>query len=105
MFTYIKNGSAMIFLPPGGPYNLEIKLLTRHDDSFEELKIMSKEMSKKVAAGEFPSIKSMSTDGYIITLNFYFESSPSPRISLVSKYDKEYFFNARLNGKKITGGK
>ena len=86
MFTYIRNGSAMIFLPPGGPYKLEVKLLTRHDDSFEELELMYKSISKRAKAGEFPSIMSMSTHGYIITLNFDFAVNPRPRISLVSKY-------------------
>jgi hypothetical protein len=101
MFSYLRNGTAMVYLPPGGPYNLEIKLLTRHDDSFEELEVMSKGIHKRADAGEFPSIKNMSTHGYIITLNFEFEANPSPRISLVSKYDKEYWFNARLNGKEM----
>jgi hypothetical protein len=101
MFSYLRNGTAMAYLPPGGPYNLEIKLLTRNDDSSEELEVMSKGIRKRADAGEFPSIKNMSTHGYIITLNFEFEASPSPRISLVSKYDKEYFFNARLNGKEL----
>jgi hypothetical protein len=101
MFTYIKNGSAMIFLPPGGPYKLEIKLLPRNDDNFEELEMMSKRISKRAKAGEFPSIKNISTHSYIITLNFDFEASLSPRISMVSKYDKKYWFNARLNGKEM----
>ena len=105
MFTYIRNGSAMIYLPPGGPYDLEIKLLTRNDDSFEELEVMSKGIRKRAEAGEFPSIKDMSTHGYIITLNFHFEASPSPRISLVSKYDKEHWFNARINGKELADSK
>ena len=105
MFTRIRNGSAMIYLPPGGPYNLEIKLLTRHEDNFEELEIMSKGISKRTKAGKFPSIKNISTDGYIITINFNFEASPSPRLSLVSKYDEEYWFNARLNGKEMASSK
>ena len=105
MFTYIRNGSAMIFLPPGGPYKLEVKLLTRHDDSFEELELMYKSISKRAKAGEFPSIISINTHAYIITLNFEFPASPSPRISLVSKYDKKYWFNARLNGKEIDAPK
>ena len=100
-FTYIRNGSAIIYLPPGGPYSVQIKLIPRHDDSFEEIEVMSKGITKRAKAGEFPAIKNMSTHGYIITLNFNFEASPSPRVSLVSKYDKEYFFNARLNGKEM----
>ena len=101
MYSYINNGTAMIYLPPGGPYSLEIKLLARYDDSFEELEQMSKSIKKRANAGEFPSIKSLSTHGYIITLNFEFSANSRPRISLVSKYDKEYWFNARLNGKEI----
>jgi hypothetical protein len=46
---------------------LEAKLLTRNDGSFEELKAMPKETSKKLEAGEYPFIKNMGTHGYIIT--------------------------------------
>ena len=104
MFTRIRNGSAMIYLPPGGPYNLEIQLLTQHDGCFEKFTVMSKETNKKVEATEFPFITNINTHN-AITSFFYFEVSSSPRISLVSECNQDYWFNARLNGKEMAGSK
>ncbi len=101
MFTRIRNGSAMIYLPPGGPYNLEIQLLNLHDNCLKEFKGVSKENNKKAETREFPSITNMNTQSYTITSFSHFEVSPSPRISLVSKCNQDYWFNARLNGKEM----
>jgi len=105
MFTLIRNGTAMIYLPPGGPYNLEIQLLNLHDACLKEVKAMSKGISSKEKNREFVYIKNRNTQSYTIVRFFSFEASPSPRISLVSKCDKEYWFNARLNGKEMASSK
>jgi hypothetical protein len=80
---------------------LKAELLTRNDSSFEELEVMSKEISKRAGAGRLPSIKNMSTHQHIIAQNFHFEGSPSSKISINFKYDNEYRLNARLNEKEI----
>jgi len=101
MFTRIRNGSAMIYLPPGGPYNLEIQVLSRHEKCTKEFKKIPKDTNKKNETEEIPSINNRSTKSYIITRFFSFKARPSPRLELVSKCGQDHWFNARLNGKEI----
>ena len=59
------------------------------------------EIAEKAKAGKFPSLTSMKQDGPIVTMEYLFEKSSAPRFSLVSRYDGEFWFSARLDGKDI----
>lgn len=101
MFSYLRNGTVMIYLPPGSAHHLEVKILNRDEGNFKEFNLMADEIAAMVSADEFESIASMEKRGHIITLDFYFKSSDIPRLSLVAKSGSEYWFNARLDGKEI----
>ena len=56
---------------------------------------------EKAKTGKFPSLTSMKQDGPIVTIEYLFEKSNAPRLSLVSRYDGVFWFSARLDGKDI----
>ena len=98
MFSYLRSGTALIYLPPGGPYHLEVTVMHRDETNKEKYDLMADEIASNVKAGKFKSLTSMKQDGPIVTMEYLFEESNSPRLSLVSRYDSEYWFNARLDG-------
>jgi hypothetical protein len=101
MFSYLRNGTVMIYLPPGGPYHLVVKVYNRNAEDLEAFDFMVNEIGERVDSGEFESFASMEKKDGIITLVFDFEASAIPRLSLVSRFSSEYWFNARLNGKEM----
>ncbi len=101
MFSYIRNGTAMVYLPPGGPYDLEVKVMHRDETNKEKYDLMAEEIESRAKAGKFKSLNSINQDGPILTMKYQFEKSDSSRLSPVCRYDSEYWFSARLDGKDI----
>jgi len=101
LFSYLRNGTASLYLPPGGPYHLEVKVINKEKKSQTKSDRMAEEIAEKAKAGKFPSLKSMKQDGPVVTMEYLFEKSNTPRLSLVSRYDGEFWFSARLDGKDI----
>jgi hypothetical protein len=62
---------------------------------------MANVILSKANAGRFKSLTKMKQEGSMITMNYYFEKSDRPRLSLVFRYDSEYWFSARLDGKDL----
>ena len=101
LFSYLRSGTAMVYLPPGGPYHLEVTVLHRDENNKEKSDRMAEDIAKMAKARKFKSLTSMKQDGPIITMEYLFEKSNSPRLSLVCRYDEEFWFSARLDGKDI----
>lgn len=101
MFSYIRNGTVMIYLPPGGPYHLNVKVYNRNGEDLKSFDLMVNEIMEIADSGEFKSVSSLEKKDGIITLLFDFEASIVPRLSLVLKFTSEYWFNARLNGEEM----
>jgi len=101
LFSYLRNGTALIFLPPGGPHHLEVKVVHKDETNKTKSDQMAEEIAEKAKAGKFPSLTSMKQDGPVVTMEYLFEKSSTPRLSLVSRYDGEFWFSARLDGKDI----
>ena len=91
----------MVYLPPGGPYHLDVKAVHRDETNKTKSDKMAEDIALMAKAGKFKSLTSMVQDGPIITMKYLFEKSSSPRLSLVCRYDGEFWFSARLNGKDI----
>ena len=101
MFSYLRSGTAQVYLPPGGPYHLEVTVIHRDETNKEKYDLMADEIASKAKAGKFESLTSMKQDGPIVTMKYLFEKSNSPRLSLVCRYDGEFWFNTRLDGKDL----
>lgn len=98
MFSYLRNGAAMIYFPPGGPYSVEVKVSPRDEKRYSE---MVKEISERVAAGEFGATAAMSADDQFVTLVYHYPPSDASRLMPVAKYGDEFWFNARLAGQEF----
>lgn len=98
MFSYLRNGAAMIYLPPGGPYSVEVKVSPRDEKRYSE---MVREISKRAAAGEFGATAAMGSDGQFVTLAYHYPLSDAFRLMPVAKYGDEFWFNARLAGQEF----
>ena len=101
LFSYFRSGTASIYLPPGGPYHLEVKVVHKDETNKTKSDQMAEAIAEKAKAGKFPSLTSMKQDGPIVTMKYLFEKRNTPRFSLVSRYDGEFWFSARLDGKDI----
>ena len=101
MFSYLRSSTALIYLPPGGPYHLEVTVMHRDETNKEKYDLMANKITSSAKSGIFKSIASMKQDGPIVTMEYNFEKSNSSRVSLVCRYDSEYWLSARLNGKDI----
>jgi hypothetical protein len=101
LFSFLRSGTASIFLPPGGPYHLEVKVVHKDETNKTKSDQMAEAIAEKAKAGKFPSLVSMKQDGPIVTMKYLFEKRNAPRFSLVSRYDGDFWFSARLDGKDI----
>ena len=101
-FSFIINGSLMIYLPPGGPYSLEVKILNGNANRYKkEFDMIVQEISKLADNGELESLINFEEDGYTIKLDFFYDKSNSPRFSLISKVATAYLLNVSLNGQEV----
>jgi len=101
LFSYLRNGTALVYMPSGGPYDLQVKVVDKNETNLEKASLMANIILSKAKAGRFKSLRRMKQDGSMITMDYYFEKSDSPRLVLVARYDSEYWFSARLNGKDM----
>ena len=101
LFSYLRNGTAMIYLPPGGPYQLEATVIHKDETDKANYDLMANKIARSAKDEIFKSITSIKQDGPVVTMEYLFEKSNAPRLSLVSKYDGEFWFSARLDGKDI----
>ena len=80
---------------------MEVKVVHKDETNKTKSDQMAEVIAEKAKAGKFPSLISMKQDGPIVTMKYLFEKRNTPRFSLVSRYDGEFWFSARLDGKDI----
>jgi len=101
LFSYLRNGTALIYLPPGGPYQLEATVIHKDETDKENYDLMANKIARSAKNGIFKSITSIKQDGPVVTMEYDFIKSNVPRLSLLCKYNSEFWFSARLDGKDI----
>jgi hypothetical protein len=98
IFSYMRNGSAMVFLPAGEGGSVEVTLAPRDAADHGRL---ADEVSKRVAKGEFGSAVRMHDDGTFVTLSYSLPKEDGPRLATVARFSGEYWLNVRLDGKDL----
>ena len=100
-FSYLRNGSVMVYLPAGGPFLIEVKLQPRDRSSKTELNNILIDVKKRVSAGEFGTDVLVENDHQHITIKHQFPPDISPRLALLARYNGEFWFNAMWNGNEF----
>jgi hypothetical protein len=98
IFSYVRNGSAMVFMPAGEGGSLEVKLAPRDASDHDRL---ANEVSGRVARGEFGSGVRVHDDGAFVTLAYGLPKAGKPRLVPVARFSGEYWLNVRLDGKDL----
>jgi hypothetical protein len=93
-FSWLRNGSAMVFLPPDGAHVVEATALPANPAN---LPSMRAELSRRVAAGELPGARLEERAGGII-LSYDVPASVQPRLLRIAVYPGEYWLNVRVDG-------
>ena len=96
MFSYVRNGSAMVLLPAGGPYRVEVRLMARSSADDAALR---REIEMWVANGEV--VGSVGHEGRLVSLARVFPPSGEPRLARVARFSGEYWLNARVDGRDL----
>jgi hypothetical protein len=98
IFSYVRNGSAMVFMPAGEGGSLEVKLAPRDASDHDRL---AAEVSGRVAKGEFGSAVRVHDDGAFVTLAYALPKADKPRLVPVARFSGEYWLNVRLDDKDL----
>lgn len=97
MFSYVRNGSVMVYMPPGQAMSLEVTLAPRDISAVE---MMWAEVSGRMKRGEFRNVE-MTHAGEFITLRRRFRKRGAPTLVPIARYSGEYWVNVRVDGKDL----
>lgn len=96
-FSWLRNGSALVFLPAGRAYRIEA---TAVPADAAQLAAMRSQVAARVAAGELPGARSEERAGAVV-LAFDLPPSDQPRLQRVALYGGEYWLNLRVDGREL----
>lgn len=102
MFSYLRNAAALLFLPPGAPIEVEVRLAPRDPAGYAP---MLAEVSGRVQRGQFGQSARIEHGGGWISLRHSFAGSHTPRFVPIAQFSGEYWMNVRLDGKELAPGK
>lgn len=97
MFSYVRNGSAMVYLPAGEAASVEVTLTPRDAPMVEA---MREEISQRVKKGEFGSVE-MAHAGAFVTLTRQFPKREAPVMVAIARFSGEHWVNVRVSGKEL----
>jgi hypothetical protein len=96
-FSWLRNGAALVFLPPGRPYAVEATLLPT---DAAHLPAMREDVSKRIAAGELAGAR-MEARGDSVALVYEGPAIDRPRMLRVAHYGGEYWLNVRAGASDL----
>lgn len=96
-YSYICNGTAMLFLPHQEG-DIKATILPRNVADYAN---MVKEISKRKDAGEFGLNVKLKSDGKMVTLLYKFEKNNNPTIHLIAHYSGEYWLDVMIRNQHI----
>ena len=96
MFSYMRNGSAMLYLPPGAAHQVEVTLMARDPSGHDPL---LRELKEKLAAGELAG--ELVEEGATMHLRRSLAARAAPQLLTIARLGGEYWLNVRLDGKDV----
>jgi hypothetical protein len=94
MFSYLRNGSAMLFIPSFHEGNLEVTFESRIEGKHSE---MLSEISQYKSNGYFGELVRLEKDGDLITLVSKITKVDHQRLINIARFKGEFWLNVRFN--------
>lgn len=94
LFSYIRNGSAMLFIPVGEKKQVEVLMESRDETQFTN---MRNEILTRFNQGEFGKQVTVSTQGRFVKLLYQLPKTALPSFILIAHYEGEYWLNVKLD--------
>lgn len=105
IFSFINNGAAMLYLPPGCPVEVELMLYPRNGLlGSDNYKSMSSEIEGYIYSGQLPSPTKFQANGVNIYLQYHISSRKNATLIPIVRYSKDYWVNIRLDGRELENG-
>jgi hypothetical protein len=98
MFSFMRNGSATLYLPAGSQGALMVTLEPRGEKDYG---MMLKEIMRRLNMGEMGGHVDVETDGKFIRLKSAVIAENQPSLKLIARYSGEFWLNVKLNGKDL----
>lgn len=96
--SYLRNGTAMLFVPQNVGGNLEVIMQPR--DEIQYVKMLQ-EITTRLKNGEFGKNVALTSDGLNIKLAYKLAVMHSSMLKLIAHSDKEYWLNVKLDNNEI----
>lgn len=93
VFSYVRYGSAILYIPAGGGV-VEVAMQPDNDNSFKE---MAKELMERKNNNEFGKNVILNSDGHTLKLIYTFLQKDTPTMQLIAFYKGDYWLNVKFN--------
>ena len=98
MFSYLRNGAAMLYLPAEFSGKLEVTLEPKDQNDYE---FLAREIKERMRNKEFGKGVKIKTTGKFVLLNYNLVFNSVPALITIARYSSEFWFNAQVNGKDL----
>jgi hypothetical protein len=98
IFSYLRFGAAMLYLPEGSNGNLEVIMEPREANDYQK---MAAEIQDRLKSGELGGDVVVNANGKQITLNISVATSEEPRLCTIARYSGEFWLSVMLDGKQL----
>jgi hypothetical protein len=98
VFSYLRNGAAMLYLPSGISGSLEVVLEPRELNGYEE---MVAEIQARLNNEEIEQGVAMNQYGKQVTLTTLITAIDEPRLIRIARYSGEFWLSVFIDGKQI----
>lgn len=98
IFSYLRFGAAMLYLPEGSNGNLEVIMEPREANDYQK---MAAEIQDRLKSGELGGDVVVNANGKQITLNISVATSEEPRLCTIARYNGKFWLSVMLDGKQL----
>ena len=96
MFSYVRNGAAILYVPAGAAHEVEVTLMAREPSGQEPL---VHELRRRIADREIAA--RLEEDAAHARLRQEIAAGTAPRLLTIARFGGEYWLNVRVDGKDI----
>jgi len=97
--SYLRNGSAMVFVPPNILSKIEVVMQPIDKDSYSQ---MVREITERIKKNEFgKNIKMVRSESSLI-LTYQLPKDTNPTLKMIARYSGEYWLSVKMNNSELS---